>query len=116
MDFINSNTFSQLVVSESAATCIANSMANSKIGRTVLSKDSINKAFKTTGIPFDTTSMQHYLPMFANKLGPNAPLVFDFDMKDVKVMFGQFDSNVILEYKLNFRFFGGSLDEDSLLI
>lgn len=88
MDFINSNTFSQLVVSESAATCIANSMAKSRIGRTLLDKDRINKAFKTTGIPFDTTSMKHFLPMFANKLGPNVPLILDIDFKDIKVMFG----------------------------
>jgi hypothetical protein len=36
MNFINSAVFSQLVVSESAATCIANQMARSQIGRVYL--------------------------------------------------------------------------------
>ena len=108
MDFINSNTFSQLVVSESAATCIANSMAASRIGRTYFDKDRINKAFKTKNVEFDTTSLQQYLPIFAKKVGPKVPLKFEFDMKDVKVLFGQYDSNIILEYKFDFRFFAHS--------
>jgi hypothetical protein len=116
MDFMNSNTFSQLVISESAATCIANSMANSRIGNVFFDKARINKAFKTKNLEFDTTSMQHFLPMFTKKLGPNVPLLFDFDMKDVKVMFGQFDSNIVLEYKLNYRFFGNEFMKKTLLV
>lgn len=108
MDFINSNTFSQLVISESAASCIANSMANSKIGMTFLDKDRINKAFKTTNLEFDTTSMKQFLPIFTDRLGPNHPLKLDIDFKDIKVMFGQYDSNIIVEYKLNYKFYGVS--------
>ena len=64
MDFMNSNTFSQLVISQSAASCIANSMAKSKIGKTFLDKERINKAFKTTNLEFDSSSMQKFLPIF----------------------------------------------------
>jgi len=105
MDFVNSNTFSQLVISESAASCIANSMANSKIGKTYLDKQAINKAFKTTNLEFDTTSMQQFFPIFFDRVGPSVPLLFEIDMKDIKVLFGQYDSNIIVEYKLNFRFY-----------
>lgn len=116
MDFMNSNTFSQLVISESAATCIANSMANSRLGRTYLDKESINKAFKRKDLDFDTNSMQHWLPIFTDKLGPNVPLKFDIDMKDIKVIFGQYDSNLIVEYKLNYRFYGMKPNKQTLLI
>lgn len=57
MAFMNSKTASQLVISESAATCIANSMANSGIGRTFLDKERINKMFQTYDLEFDTTSL-----------------------------------------------------------
>jgi hypothetical protein len=42
MDFMNTQTFSQLVISESAATCIANSWAHSLIGVTRLDAARIN--------------------------------------------------------------------------
>lgn len=117
MDFMNSNTFSQLVISESAASCIANSMANSVIGRTFLDKDRINKAFKTKGLEFDTTSLQHFLPIFSDRVGPNVPLELEVDFKNIKVMFGQYDSNVIVDYQLNFRFYSkGRAGAKNLLI
>ena len=104
------------MISESAASCIANSMANSAIGRTYLDKARINKAFKTTNLEFDTSSMKQFLPIFERKVGPNAPLELEIDMKDIKVLFGQYDSNVIIDYQLNYRFYKKVYGKNSLLI
>lgn len=41
MNFMNGNTFSQLVVSESAATCALNSISNSPIGEIHLDSNKI---------------------------------------------------------------------------
>lgn len=43
MNFSNEETFSQWVISESAATCMANSLARSKIGHVHLNKEKIGK-------------------------------------------------------------------------
>lgn len=105
-----------MVISESAASCIVNSMANSAIGRTYLDKNRINKAFKTTNLEFDTSSMQHFLPIFFDRVGPEVPLELEVDMKDIKVLFGQYDSNIIVDYKLNYRFYSKVDGKNHLLI
>jgi len=50
------------------------------------------------GIEFDTTSLRHYLPLFEDKLGPKLPMKMYLNEKDFKVMFGQYDSDIIIEW------------------
>ena len=57
MDFINSATFSQLVVSESAASCFMNSWARSHVGKFNLDEDKINLLLETDWIKFNTTAI-----------------------------------------------------------
>jgi hypothetical protein len=38
------------------------------------------------------------LPIFEQKVGKNVPMQARFRFKDIKVTFGKFDSDVILEY------------------
>lgn len=112
MGFVNNNVFSQLVVSESAATCIANSMARSRIGRVYLTEDKINKLFQEHDFKFTTTSMKKHLPIFEQRLGKNRPMKWELDFKDIKVMFGQYDSDIIIDYTLLVRF---TLDQSDSL-
>ena len=74
LNFINSSVFSQLVVSESAATCIANQMARSQIGRVYLTEDKINKMLGKRNLKLTTTSMNQHLTIFEKRLGKNRPL------------------------------------------
>jgi len=64
MDFINSDTFSQLVVSESAATCAANTMASSSIGMIDLDTDSLRTLLKLPNFHFNTTTVAQQIPIF----------------------------------------------------
>ena len=114
MGFMNTKTASQLVISESAATCIANSMANSAIGRTFLDKKRINKMFESNDLEFDTTSIAQQMPLLGQKIGKDQPLEWELSFRDVKVFFGQFDSDLLLEYTLHYQFF--STRDKKLLI
>ena len=63
-------------------------------------------------LKFTTTSMKKHLPIFEERLGKNRPLKWEIDFRDVKVLFGQYDSDMILEYTMSVRF---TLDQkDSL--
>jgi hypothetical protein len=64
MDFINSATFSQLVVSESAASCFMNTWAGSDIGRFELDEERINLLFETNDLKFNTTAIGTQIPLF----------------------------------------------------
>ena len=74
MSFMNSETFSQLVFSESAASCMLNSFSQAQIGRIHLNEDKINKLFSTDGIGYDSTYIAPQIPIFEEKLGENVPL------------------------------------------
>lgn len=98
MEFSNSETFSQFVISESAATCMMNSFASSEIGQIQLNKHSVNLLFGMDHLNWNTTFIAPQIPLFEEKLGADVPLKLTLHWKDIKVLFGQFDSDVILEY------------------
>jgi hypothetical protein len=98
MDFVNSETFSQLVMSESAATCMANTMAASPIGFIHLNDQSMKTLLHLNSFKFDTTTVAQQIPIFQEKLGDDVPLEMTLHYKDIKVLFGQYDTDVILEY------------------
>ena len=64
--------------------------------------------FGEHNLKFTTTSMKKHLPIFEERLGKNRPLKWEIDFKDAKVLFGQFDSDMILEYTMAVSF---SLDQ-----
>jgi hypothetical protein len=53
---------------------------------------------------FTTTSMKKHLPIFEQRLGKNKALKWEIDFKDVKILFGQFDSDIIVEYTMSVAF------------
>lgn len=107
MDFANSATYSQLVISESAATCALNSLALSPIGLIQLDATKLNQLFEKDYIKFDSGSLAKYLPVFQRKIG-DADMKAELSFKNIKVMFGQFDSDLILEYTACVSFIGQS--------
>jgi len=49
-----------------------------------------------------STSLKNHLPIFEKKLGPNKPLTGLASFKDINVMFGKFDTDIIIEYTVCF--------------
>ena len=64
MSFANSATYSQLVISESAATCAMDSISKSAIGHIVIDENKLNQMFEKDYIKFDSASLANYLPLF----------------------------------------------------
>lgn len=103
MKFMSHSTFTQWAISESAMTCMANAFAKSEIGHIMLNKDKLNKMFsryKMKELKFDTTSIKKHLPLFEYKMGKNKPLHVDLSFKDVNVLIGQYDTDLIFEYTM----------------
>lgn len=98
MDFTNSETFSQLVISESAAKCMANTMAASPIGFILLDTVSMRNLLKLNDFKFDTSTIALQIPIFQEKLGDGVELEMMLHYKDINVLFGQYDTDVIFEY------------------
>jgi hypothetical protein len=65
-----------------------------------MSKDNINWFWNSTNLTFNSTEVQKFFPIFAEKLGPNKPLRFLFRPKDIKVHFAVGDADVSIEYTL----------------
>lgn len=66
MKFHEHSTYSQWVVSDAVATCMANAFAESPIGRVKLNKEYIASMFKDydQALEFDTSSIAKHLPLF----------------------------------------------------
>lgn len=60
--------------------------------------------FDMSGLEFDTTSLKHWIPILEEKVGPNEPLEMEIRLENIQVMFGQYDSNVLLDYRLHYNF------------
>jgi len=105
MKFMAHEKFSQYVMSEEAASCWANSFAESEIGEINLTGPKLSKLFqgfttKALDIPFTSTSLKNHIPLFYQKLGSNKKLRLDLTFKDIKVLFGNFDTDLIFEYTM----------------
>jgi len=96
----DSDVWSQLVVSEAAADCFANSLAKSEIGQVELTKEKLNAMFRMDTFELTTTSMAKHLPIFYEKIGPDKPMKLDVNVKDVAVSFGRYSTDVTLDYTL----------------
>jgi len=76
------------VISDSSASCIANVMANSAMGKVYLDTERVNKLFGKTDLVFDTTNLKPFMPIFYEKAGEGRPLMLEVDFKEIKVLFG----------------------------
>lgn len=52
------------------------------------------------GAEFTTTSMKQHLPILYEKVGADKELTMEYSWKDVKVLLGNYDADVILEYTM----------------
>ena len=81
-----------------------NSVAKSQMGKVFLTKESINELFKVSTLNFNTTSLAEHLPIFEKKVGKNKPMKLDLSFKDIKVLIGQYDTNLIFTYNMQICF------------
>lgn len=98
-----SSTMSQLVVSEAAATCIANQVAKSHLGHINLNSQTVRDLWGDGKQNFTTTSLGKHFPLLEKKLGKNRELHGFATFKDIQVIFGNFDTDVILSYTAAFQ-------------
>lgn len=63
-DFMTNDIQSQWVVTESAATCLANSMSTGGLINFELNEKKTNEIFRVTDIKTDTSSMAAHIPLF----------------------------------------------------
>lgn len=103
MQFSNSD-FSQLVVSEAAATCLMTTISKSKIGKYQINKDKLRILFGNDKLRFDTQSISPQIPIFKEKIGAEKPLLLELGYADPHIMFGQYDTDVIFEFTLKLKF------------
>lgn len=97
-----SDTFSQLVVTESAATCILENFAKSPIGKVILMPDNVADFFDgRNDIKLNTSYLKKFFPIFYDRLGPDEDLTFRMEMKKPKVYFKSGDVDVAVEYILS---------------
>lgn len=92
-------------MSEEAATCWANALSASEIGELMITGPKLSKLFQTftkkkLDIPFTSTSIKNHIPLFYQKMGKNKKLRLDVSFKDVKVLFYNFDTDLIFEYTM----------------
>lgn len=92
------STLSQIVVSESAMTCIANRLTESNIGKVVLNTQTVSDLWDDPETVFTTSSLGKHFPIIEQKLGKDRPLTGMTTFKDVQVLFGSFDSDIIISY------------------
>ena len=52
---------------------------------------------------FSTTTMRSHLPILEEKLGADKELTMEIGWKDIKLLLGNYDADVILEYTLLLR-------------
>jgi hypothetical protein len=96
---------SQLVISETAATCAAASISKTALGKFHLNQKSLatilrQSAYKTK---LDTSTVKNMLSIFEEKLGPDVPLTFDLSYRDMKVEFIGETHDIALNYMLQIR-------------
>lgn len=110
--YLNDPMRSQIVITETAAQCILQKFAQSPIGYVDLNEERWNRLFRLDGRPdrarmgLNTDDIAKHLPIFKEKLGHGAPkdlrIVLGFD--NIHLLFGQFDTDVVLEYTMAIQF------------
>jgi len=104
-DFDYSHKFSQIVITEAAATCFAEQVARSKLSTFHMTAKSLNDMLKKTGLRFDTTSIKKEIPMLYSKLGKDKPLAFILSMRDAQVRFSRDEKDIEAQAIAQIRIF-----------
>jgi hypothetical protein len=103
---VTGSTMSQVVISESAATCIANNVAKSHLGHITLNSQTVKDLWYDPKVTnFTTSSLGKHFPILQKKLGKNKPLHGYVTFKDFNVIFGSFDTDVIASYTTCFALY-----------
>ena len=97
-------TYSQIVVSESVATCWANQIAKSNIGLIQINRESLNMFLEYEGFVigtqnFDSSVLKQHLPFFEDRFGPKKSLNVNLTFSDVEVAFGK-GVDVLINYTM----------------
>jgi hypothetical protein len=77
-----------------------NQIAKSQVGKLNINEEKFNQMFLVDDQKFDTTSLSKHVKIFEEKLGPNKPLKVDVEFKDIKVTFGQYEVDMVVDYTL----------------
>lgn len=106
LHFLSGSDHSQLVIGESALTCMANQWAKSPIGKLHLNEHQFNELFKLKGdkIATDSTSIKNHIKIFEEKLGKNVDLDFSVDFKNINIELGKYEVDLIANYEMCVKF------------
>jgi len=92
---------SQLVVSESVASCIANQIAGSRLGNIAIYDETLQELFNDPTMFMDLNTLREHFSIINSRFkNYNHKIYLDLKYKDVKVLFGSFDSDVIMSYTI----------------
>lgn len=58
--------------------------------------------FKVDGYKLNTTSLKSHIKIFEEKIGGNKPLKLSAEFKDIKIQFGKYDVDAIVDYTVCF--------------
>lgn len=94
---------SQIVISETAANCIAEQLSYTDIGKYVLNKRNFNTFLHSQGFNLTTSDLEADFPIFKAKLGADKPLKFELTYRDAEVKFGQDNVDLSIESMLSIR-------------
>ena len=109
-----------MVITEAAASCAANSLAESKIGTVELTTEKIKAMLGEDMDPsfvFDTNFLEQDIPMFAQKLQKDTPLMLRVGFKDVAIQFAPNDDDpphIVANYKMHLTFLDDSTGAELL--
>mmetsp|Transcript_18526 Transcript_18526/g.28449 ORF Transcript_18526/g.28449 Transcript_18526/m.28449 type:complete len:402 (+) Transcript_18526:203-1408(+) len=107
--------FSQIVVSESWASCALENFGLSPIGKIILDTTRANQLFGREDIKIDTTFLANTLNMkcFEDEIGKHKDLVLELGIRNPKVQFKAYDSDIVLNFGLTFKVteVGGKMKE-----
>jgi hypothetical protein len=102
--FFDSVDYSQLVVGESAMTCIFNQISKSPIGKISLNTKKFNQLFKVEDYSLNTTSIASHIKIFERVAGRNKPMTADLSFEQIKISFGKGPADAVMEYEMCIRF------------
>ena len=88
IEFLEDEVLSQIVISQTLATCWANEFAKSVIGNIILDTKAVNDFRGITDGSFDTSTLAEHLSLFKTKLGPKKQLLAKLGFKNINVLFG----------------------------
>ena len=90
--------------------CALNNFFRAPIARIQIDSDRVNKMLSVFKIDkefeFTTSSIAEYgrIPLFERKMGRDVPLACELRYSNFNVMFGQYETDVIIEYTVSVNF------------